>query len=240
MRRWKWGAAALAAFSGGLAAQAASHSEAPSITSAALGDEFGDITDLYAWMSPDAQSLNLVLGWNPDSTAASRFGETLQWAFHVTSRADFTAASGRDVDIVCAFDEARRIDCRVGEERVVGEPGDPAGLVSESGRLRVFAGLRNDPFFFNLAGFRAVTRQVGEALPGLARDAAGCPSVDAETAEALTAQLAAGEGGAAGTDAFGGTSVLVIALQVDKALVTPGGPVVGVWASTHRKPEVAR
>jgi hypothetical protein len=237
MRTRGWSLLAVAAsVSASAPAGASSHREAPAITSARLGDEFGDITDLYAWMAPDAQHLNLVLGWNPDSKATSKFGKTLQWAFHVTSKPAFESAEAKDVDIVCQFDEAQHIDCRLGDERVTGDATGPQGLASASGRLRVFDGLRNDPFFFNLSGFHEVVRQVGQALPDATRDAAGCPSLDA----ALGAQLASGAGGAPARDDFGGQNVLIIAVQVDKALVTPGGPVIGVWASTHRKPsEVA-
>ncbi len=40
--------------------------------------------------------------------------------------------------------------------------------------------------------------------------------------------------GGAGKDKFAGANVLSIVVSVDKAVVTPGGPVVAMWASTNR------
>ncbi len=36
-------------------------------------------------------------------------------------------------------------------------------------------------------------------------------------------------------DDFLGFNLQMLVVQVDKALVTRGGPIVGVWGSTHRK-----
>jgi hypothetical protein len=40
--------------------------------------------------------------------------------------------------------------------------------------------------------------------------------------------------GGPAVDFFLGLNVLSIVLQVDKTLLTSGGPVVGVWASTNK------
>jgi len=104
--------------------------------------------------------------------------------------------------------------------------------VSADGKLRVFTGLRQDPFFFNLAGFRETCRIVAGAASGLTFDAAGCPALDEATATALVTQLQSAPGGGPAPDSFAGFNVISIVLEIDKSLVTPGGPIVAVEAST--------
>ena len=49
-------------------------------------------------------------------------------------------------------------------------------------------------------------------------------------------QLQGEPGGGAAVDDFDGANTLAIVVQVDKAVVTTGGPTLAVWASTHTKP----
>ncbi|TMA23646.1 MAG: DUF4331 domain-containing protein, partial [Deltaproteobacteria bacterium] len=72
--------------------------------------------------------------------------------FHTSSLSAFGSAAGSTQDIVCTFDAAQKLSCWAGNEYVSGDASNPAGLASGSGKLRVFAGLRDDPFFFNLHG----------------------------------------------------------------------------------------
>jgi hypothetical protein len=94
--------------------------------------------------------------------------------------------------------------------------------------MLAFVGQRNDPFFFNSTGFRNVIAAVTAAAPGLTFDAAGCPTLDAATSNALVAELANGG------DAFALGSMRTLVLQIDKALIAPGGNIIAVWGSTHR------
>jgi hypothetical protein len=57
--------------------------------------------------------------------------------------------------ITCTFVDATNIECWAGDDYVVGDPNDPAGIVSDNGGLRVFAGLRDDLFFLEYDGFLA-------------------------------------------------------------------------------------
>jgi hypothetical protein len=213
-------------------ARAADHADGP----AASADPTADITDVLAWMSPDARQLHLVMDLVRDARPAHRFSDQVQYVFHTSSRATFGATSATSYDIICEFDPSGEIRCWSGtDEFMGGDASNPAGLVSRSGRLRVFAGLRNDPFFFNLRGFQATARTVAAAAPALSFDAAGCPRLDAATSAALVNSLRTTDGGAA-VDGFNGFNVLALAIAVDKTLVTRGGPIVGVWGSTHRKP----
>lgn len=214
-------------------AQAADHRDGPGVRA----DPAADINDVFAWMSPDAGRLNLAMTVFPFAAAGARFSDSVQYVFHTASGPAF-GQTGSDVRIACVFDagEPQQVACRVGDGDTIatGVAGDPAGVVSPDGRLRVFAGLRNDPFFFNLNGFSRTARLVVEAAPGLAFDPAGCPAVDAATSQALVTQLQREPDGSPATDEFAGANTLALVVSVDKALVTGGGPIVAAWGGTYR------
>jgi hypothetical protein len=210
-------------------ANAADHIDSPSATA----EPGADITDVYAWMSGDASKVNMVLDVHHMASADSAFSPAVQYALHINSAAAFGASESSEARILCQFYTPSAIECWLGDEYLEGDPSDPEGIVSQSGKLRVFAGRRDDPFFFELAGFKETVKTVTSVSSGLTFDAEGCPAVDAETAAALVGQLQSGPDGAAASNSFAGSSVLAIAVQVDKSLVTAGGPVLGVWASTH-------
>jgi uncharacterized protein DUF4331 len=117
---------------------------------------------------------------------------------------------------------------------VNGDASATSGIQSGSGKLKVFAGLRDDPFFFNLDGFKAVATAVHAAAPVLTFDAAGCPALNTVTATALVAQLSHSPTGGAAEDHFARNNVLAIVLSIDKTILTGGGPVLSVWGSTNR------
>ena len=118
--------------------------------------------------------------------------------------------------------------------------------MSASGKFRVFAGQRSDPFFFNLGGFSSAVATAegacGGACPGtLPKDAAGClliPGTTAAGLRTLVASPAAANNPAmcpAGvTDCFATLNVMAIVIQVDKTEVVNGmDKLVSVWGSTH-------
>ena len=111
-----------------------------------------------------------------------------------------------------------------------------AGLRSGSGRLRVFSGLRREPFAFNQEGFQTFVDRVRAAAPTLTLDAASCPTLSAAQAKSWRDALAQDRAGRPGKDAYAGTATLAIVLEVDKALLTRGGPIIGVYAATHARP----
>lgn len=207
---------------------AADHFDSP----APQTDPLTDITDLFAWMTPDAQKLNLAIGVAPLADPGMTFGTSVQYVFHVNSSAGYGEAQ-TETQVICQFYTSSNIECWAGDEYLEGDPSDPAGITSASGNLRVFAGLRNDPFFFEGAGFNETVSTVVAAAPSLTFDGEGCPAVDADTSAALVGQLQSGEDGAAASDTFAGNDVLALVVQVDKSVVNSGGPVLGVWASTH-------
>lgn len=223
------GAASVAIASATWASFAADHIDSPK----AVDEPSADINDLYAWMNDDATKLNLVLDVMPFAEEGAQFSDATQYVFHVNSSEGYGMAQ-TETQILCQFYAAGMIECWAGDEYVTGDPSATAGITSESGMLRVFAGLRNDPFFFELDGFRETVKAVVAAAPDLTFDDDGCPDVDDATSATLVGQLMSGVDGAAASDTFAGANVLSIVVQIDKTLVTGGGPMLGVWASTHR------
>lgn len=210
---------------------AADHLDSP----AAVSEPAADITDLYAWTNDNASKVNLVLNVTPFAGTNAAFSDAVQYVIHVNSSGGFGQPQTQTL-IMCQFDAAGVIECWAGDDEYLkGDTSTETGLVSESGKLRVFAGLRNDPFFFELTGFQEAVKIVVGAADGLTFDAAGCPELDEQTATTLVNQLQSGAGGAAASDTFAGANVLSLVVQVDKSLVTAGGPVLGVWASTHTR-----
>lgn len=211
---------------------AADHVDGP----AASADPSADITDVFAWMSPDATTLYLVMDLVRDATPASQFSDSAQYVFHTTSRAKFGDPPSPEVDIICVFAASQTIQCWAGtREYVTGDASAVGGITSADGKLRVFAGLRNDPFFFNLAGFKETGKDVANAASSLTFDPAGCPQLDAATAGALVTQLQTAPGGGPAVDNFAHFNVLSIAIAIDKSVLTKSGPIVGVWGSTNRQ-----
>jgi hypothetical protein len=226
------GASILAAtLAGALTLHAADHNDGP----AAKADPTADITDVYAWMSSDKTKVNLVMDVYPNSPAGSKFSNAVLYVFHLSSSAAYGMAA-TETKIICGFDTAQTVTCWVGNSEVVtGDASVAAGITSASGKTRVFAGLRDDPFFFNLTGFKATASAVAAAASTLTFDTSGCPTLPAATAGALVGQLSHGTAGAAPANDFAGQNVHSIVITVDTALVTPGGKILGVWGSTHKR-----
>ena len=211
-----------AAFAG--PALASDHLDTPSV----IADPRADIGDLYAWTSPDGRRLNLVM-----TIVGHTFSDRLNYVFHVDSgsRIGRTTAT---VSIVCRFAGDKAVSCRVGEvDAAIGDPSGAEGLAGRNGRFRVFAGLRDDPFFNNVRGTRAAYNTAAAALAaGAGRDAARCPIFDRTTSRAVLDQWRHADGGPA-TNFLAGWTPASLVLSVDIAVVTRGGPLLAVWAATE-------
>jgi hypothetical protein len=238
LRLWIASAAAVV-IAATLPARAADHRDG----TAATMDPSADITDLYAWNSATASKVYLVMDVYPGATATTQFSDKTQYVFHIKSLAKYgdpaATASSKTTNIICTFDTAGLISCWLGNsDYVTGDARKTTGLTSVNGKFRVFAGPRDDPFFFNLEGFGDAVKAVEDATAaGLTTNAAGCPQLTPSTANTLQTLLKkTAKGTADAKDAFAGKNVLSIAIAVDTATVTTGGKVVGVWASTHKKP----
>ena len=233
MKRMTWlkGALALSVLSAASWAMAADHIDAPG----AIADPTADITDLYTWT--DQGNVVFALNVTPFAMAGvAKFSDKVQYVIHTESSKTY-GKPGEKVDIIVTFDATQKASVWIGDtDYVSGDASDAMkGLTSANGKFKVFTGLRDDPFFFNLDGFKETVKAVDAAVAAnlLTFDPAGCPALTAQTSMGLINQLKSGVGGVAATDTFGGKNVLSIVLSVDKKLLTAGGPIMAAWASTN-------
>jgi len=215
--------------------KAADHNDPPS-----LAGMNTDIGDLYAWSQGD--NLNMVMTFGTGT-----FSSDLQYVFHVESGPAYGMTMA-ETTILCQFDAAGAISCWVGDQDggedftsfVTGDASDPAGITSDAGDLTVFAGTRNDPFFFNLDGFRQVVTTVHAVAGGLVFNENSCPDLDVATAGALVGQLAQDDdgdgnlGGPPATDDFALANAEALVVSVNKNLVNANGDILAVWSSVRR------
>lgn len=195
---------------------AADHIDAPAVTGTG-----SDITDVYAFQSP-ANADNIVFVVNvqgllaPSATAAASFDEEVMIEINIDNSA--TKDNIEDLVIQAAFDN--------GKVKVYG-PEAPAekGLMStllksapvetsistyganptmgENNGIKVFAGPRDDPFFFDLNQFKAILGGTATSFNN------------------------------PGTDAFAGTNVLALVVEVPKSMLGTGS--VNIWATSNRE-----
>ncbi len=225
-----------------------------------MNDITTDITDVYAWMSTDGSKVYLALdiqGANTGATATTQFSNAAQYVIHVNSTSAFGTAGTHQDTIICKFDNStpQNYQCwgpgtagSTTGEYVTDAVGNTAGKSSTSGKMKVFAGYRDDPFYFNIRGFLDVANTVNSVAGTLTFDAAGCPNnINAATSMTLVNKLKQNGAGGAAADDFGknGNSllppaggmtngnILAIVISMDKTLLTTGGNVVSVWASTN-------
>lgn len=212
-------------------AQAADHLDSPATSASPAAD----ITDVYAWMTQDGSHLNLVMNVAPLATTASTFSDAVQYAIHVDSGAAFGATT-ETTDIIVTFNADGEAEVWVGDEAYVsGDASAAAGIGNDE--LRVFTGLRNDPFYFNLEGFQNAVTFVVNSGGGLTPNADGCPdTTGVGLTQILDRLVSTNHGADAPEDFFLGANVLSIVVQVDVSLVNGGGSFLAVWGSTHNSP----
>ncbi len=105
-----------------------------------------------------------------------------------------------------------------------------------STHMKVFAGVRNDPFFFNLDGFKAVAAAVNQAAMAnaLTFDNLGCPNVSQNLSGQLVGLIKSDGNGNAGQDHFGKANVLSIVIAIDKSVLVTTNKLTTVWGSTNQ------
>ena len=219
--------------------RAADHGDGPGV----LADPSSDITDVFAWMSSDGQRVNLAMDLFPSAGPGARFSTSVLYVFHLAASATLRDPSPNADTIVCRFDAQQIISCwGPGRVYLHGDASVTAGITAAGGAVRVFAGLRDDPFFFNRDGFNVALAGVKSGLP---MDPGGCPTQLLNVAAGARAALASGQmggppldafakGGRAGGGAYTG-NVLSLVVVLDKGLlVDDSHPLLAVWASTNR------
>jgi hypothetical protein len=202
---------------------AADHLDTPSV----IADPRADIGDLFAWTSHDARRLNLAM-----TIVGHTFSEHLEYVFHIDSGKRFGQTSVT-TDIVCRIATAHNVLCQLANADVAsGDASDPKGLEGKNKHVRVFAGLRDDPFYNNVKGTREAYTVAADAMMGSAKnDGAGCPMFDEAVAKSILETWRHTGGGPAKNFLAGWTaSSLVVSVDLD--VVNRGGTMLAVWATT--------
>jgi hypothetical protein len=204
-------------------ARASDHLDSP----ATVANPQGDIGDVYAWTSPDGQHLNLVM-----TIQGHSFSDKIEYALHVDSGKTFGRTSAT-TSVVCRFSSANAVKCDLGKlDSASGDPTNPAGLEGRNHRFRVYAALRDDPFYNNVKGLLGAYQAASSAIKNGARvDAAGCGHFDAATTQAIVDQMGHTEGGPAQNLLYNWT-VSAMVISVDLGAVSKGGKMLAVWGST--------
>ncbi|MEN0060830.1 MAG: DUF4331 family protein [Myxococcota bacterium] len=129
-------------------ALAADHAEAPG----AAADAAADIADFYAWA--DGGRLTTIItfaGLTPAGGAATYDADVL-YTVHIDNDGDNVS----DIDVLVRFGQNGAGEWGVQAEGLPGAAGPLSGAVNttlEAEGYQLYAGLRDDPFFFDLAGY---------------------------------------------------------------------------------------
>ncbi len=226
---------------------AADHLDAPTVKMTA--NAMADINDVFSWMSADNTRINLAMTVSPGDDGTRHFGPSVQYVFHLTSRPgatnhDAIGAAGTESKIICTFTSDTAGQCWLTRgttlvDYIKGDFSGTAGQSSVNSHMKVFAGRRSDPFFFNLGGFHKAQAAVESS--GVTPGVDGCPNnVDVVTAGILRADLtstittADAPCRANVADCFAALDVMAISIEVDKSAVLQGSDhLLSVWGSTH-------
>ena len=209
---------------------------------ATLTDPSTDVNDVYAWMSADGSKVYLAMTVFPAATTTAKFSNAAYYVLHTSSRADFLNQTMVAKDIICGFDAAQMISCWVGDNTnfVYGNANVTTGLTGAGGKVKVYAGLRKDHFFFNLDGFNnaRATIKARNMATAITLGTNGCPSNINTTETALIVnqlKTSMTTGMGTPTNFFANLNTLAIVLEVDKTLLNGGGPILSVWGATVKK-----
>ena len=198
---------------------AADHIDTPAVTG-----QSSDITDLYVFRAQDPANLVFVANTQgllaPGSTAAAKFDENTVIEFNI----DNTGDAVEDLVIQCKYDASSnsmkvygpilpsekgtrsKLEGSVTASATVTAYGSAPVIGTGTTGIKVFAGPRDDPFFFDLNQFKKI-------LGGMA-----------------TGFLPPGTA----SDAFAGTNVLSTVVEVPKTLLGGSGSI-NVWIETKKK-----
>jgi hypothetical protein len=195
---------------------AADHIDSPAVTGTG-----SDITDVYAFQSP-ANANNMVFVVNvqgllaPTATAAASFDGEVMIEINIDNSA--TKDNTEDLVIQAAFDNGKikvygpeapiqkgvmstLLQSTPIEASISAYGANP--IIGESNGIKVFAGPRDDPFFFDLNQFKAIIGGTATSFNN------------------------------PGTDAFAGTNVLALVIEVPKSMLGSGS--INIWATSNRK-----
>lgn len=200
---------------------AADHIDSPAVT-----NQTTDITDLYVFRGQTTSNLVFVANTqgllSPGSTAAAKFDENTLIEFNI----DNTGDNIEDLVMQCKYDAASntmkvygpvapsekgtrsKVEGSAAASVAVTAYGASAPVTATSSNgITVFAGPRDDPFFFDLTQFKKI-------IAGTA-----------------TGFLPAGMS----HDTFEGTNVMSVVVEVPKSLLGSTTGKINVWVETKKK-----
>jgi hypothetical protein len=212
-------------------ARAADHRDAPGLQPPG-GDNRADITDIYAFESPSDPSKSVLVvnvnGLTPAGEPAYfgsvvpgvRSTKPIGYWLLVDNNGDARADVRYRINFKQVKDGVQKYQVRrngkvlipFGHGRTT-EFGS-APVVASGGGIRAFAGMRDDPFFFDLNGFLNITAPLDNDPSNDAMSFIGC------------------NGQGSRPDAFAGTNISSIALEVPDSQLNGSGTNVGIWAAT--------
>lgn len=213
------------------AVMSADHAESPG----ADADPAADLADVFIFPSPETTNRTVAaITFGGRSAPRSRIDGSFYCDPNVlyTLHIDRADAAGNfdsvpEIEIYARFAKDSGGACGLQLQNVPGAGGTFSGAVdgvftSPSG-LKAFAGLRNDPFFFDAEGYAALAASFAGA--GQSGDVVGA------------FRLA---GGQARRDSFAFRNVSTIVFEMNNDTLSPAGsgarPKIRVWATTGRKP----
>jgi hypothetical protein len=132
--------------------QAADHNEAPGT----MADNAADLADLYVWHNDEGKLvLAMTFAGLAEAGAPPTYDLDMLYGFHIDNNADNVA----DIDIWCRFGTNMAMDeWGVQCLNIPGSAGPVEGAVESNidggGGIMLYAGGREDPFFFDLEGFQ--------------------------------------------------------------------------------------
>jgi hypothetical protein len=187
---------------------AADHIDTPAVT-----NQTTDITDVYVFRAQDPNNLVFVANsqglTSPANSAALKFDENTVLEFNI----DKTGDNKEDLVIQCKYSSngnkmviygpvvpsetgtRSKLEGSATAEVAVTAYGSTAVTATGSTGIKVFAGPRDDPFFFDLNRYRAI---LAGTAPGFASP---------------------------GDDTFKGTNVLSVVVEVPKTLIAATGAI---------------
>jgi hypothetical protein len=141
-----------------LPADAADHLDSPTVRT----DPAADLNDVYAFVNPnDPGELVLAATVIPLAGPSTRFSSAVEYRFHIDN-----GIAGDETTISCRFSKKDVVTCNGNNGlHARGVPNS----VAYGQHMRVFAGLRDDPFFFDLAAFNTTRDTLTPAFtnPGI-------------------------------------------------------------------------
>ncbi|MFN8547602.1 MAG: DUF4331 family protein [Candidatus Eisenbacteria bacterium] len=159
----RWAPLALAALLGlPLVSQAADHRE----TSRAKDDPAADIADVYAWHNTASGLLTVIVtyggggndghGDNPNTRTSALYDKDVLYTVHIDNTDDSVFTPNKNIYV--RFGQNNIGEWGVKVEGLPGADGDIVGAVgtalTSGSKGKVQVGLYDDPFFFDLDGFK--------------------------------------------------------------------------------------